>query len=151
MVTTFSSRTWRSSGLKSVRVTPLRSRPFSWLMFGHRDRWIKSDSVSLQLVFERLSKVVLRYLGRNQAISSWKLRYQAGSRWETNDFYRAKVNLTIWWGSIHWLPSLILGWVLVTESLHRILKILFSIIKLSTTYSTSLWGWTKIMECTRTC
>lgn len=27
--TTFSSRTWRSSGLKLVRITPLRFRPFS--------------------------------------------------------------------------------------------------------------------------
>ena len=26
---TFSSRTWRSSGLKLVRITPLRFRPFS--------------------------------------------------------------------------------------------------------------------------
>ena len=69
---TCSRRTWRSTGLKSVSITPLRSRPFSWRMFGHWDRWIKSESVSQQLVIERLSKGVFRHLGRKQAIRSEK-------------------------------------------------------------------------------
>ena len=67
---TFSSRTERRSALEYVRRSPVRSRPFSWLMFGHWDRWVKSDSVSWQLVIERLSKVVFRHLGRNQETSS---------------------------------------------------------------------------------
>lgn len=53
---TCSSRTCRSSGLKSATVIPLRSKPFSWLMLGHWDRWVKSDSVRRQWVIARLSK-----------------------------------------------------------------------------------------------
>ena len=70
---TFSSRRWRTSGLKSVTVTPLRSRPFSWLMFGLWDWWVESDSVSQLLVIDWLFKGDVRHLGRNQIISSWKL------------------------------------------------------------------------------
>ena len=73
VVATFSSRTWRTSGLKLVMVTPLRTRPFSWLMFGLWDWWVESDSVSQQLVIDRLFKGDGRHLGRNQIISSWKL------------------------------------------------------------------------------
>ena len=59
---TFSSRTWRSSARKLVKVTPFRFRPFSWQMFQHWDRWVKSDSVSRQLVIEMLYKEVFRHL-----------------------------------------------------------------------------------------
>ena len=55
---TCSRRMWGISGLKSVMVTPLRSRPLSWQMFGHWDRWVRSDSVSWQLVIARWSKGV---------------------------------------------------------------------------------------------
>ena len=74
---TCSRRTWRISGLKSIMVTPLRSRPLSWCMFGLWDRWGKSDSVSCQLVTARWAKGVLGHLGRKQAIrsenSGWQL------------------------------------------------------------------------------
>ena len=72
-----SRRMWRISGLKSVMVTPPRSRPLSWHMFGLWDRWGKSDSVSCQLVTAGWAKGVLGHLGRKQAIrsenSEWKL------------------------------------------------------------------------------
>ena len=78
---TFSSRTWRSSGLKLVRVTPLRFRPFRWLIFGHWKRCVKSDSVSRQLVIARLSKGVFRHLEKKkkQAIRSGKPEWQVTS------------------------------------------------------------------------
>ena len=74
---TCSKRTWRISGLKSIMVTPLRSRPLSWCKFGLLDRWGKFDSVSCQLVTAGWAKGVLRHLGRKQAIrpekSGWQL------------------------------------------------------------------------------
>ena len=89
--------------------------------------------------------------GGETSVSSWKLRYQVSWRWETKDYY--KISLTIGCWPIHWLSSLILGWVLspllcnFTESW----KLFSSNIKQNTTYSTSLGRWMKIMECTRIC
>ena len=96
VASTFSSRMRRSSGLKSVMVTPLRPRPFSWLMFGLWDRWVKSDSVSQQLVIDRLSKGDFRHLGRNQAISSWEL----GCQLHTADRQKVSTGLSFVWSSV---------------------------------------------------
>ena len=69
---TCSRRMQRILGLKSVMVTPLRSRPLSWWMFGHWDRWVRSNSVSWQLVIARWSKGVIRHLGRKKSDEVWE-------------------------------------------------------------------------------
>ena len=74
---TCSRRMWRILGLKSVMVTPLRSRPLSWRMFKHWDRWVRSDSVSWQLVIARWSKRVLRNLGEKRSNYVWESRVAA--------------------------------------------------------------------------
>ena len=148
---TFSSRTWRSSGRKSVMVTPLRSRLFSWLISGLWYRWVKSDSVSQHLVLDRLSKGDFRHLGRNQTITSW----EPGARLCTGDRQMVSTGLSFIWLTIEGqyadLPSLILVWGLSTSLRYWVTSqylkhTLPSPIKLSTTYSTSFWGWMKIME-----
>lgn len=101
---TCSRRMQRILGLKSVMVTPLRSRPLSWWMFGHWDRWVRSNSVSRQLVIARWSKGVIRHLGRKKVMKSEKPR---GQLFWKGDWPKDKVLLTVSWMSVLRMISLL--------------------------------------------
>lgn len=149
-----SSRTWRSQW-KLVKVIPFRFRPFSWQMFQHWDRWVKSDSVSRQLsmrcctrrssgIWRGKRKQVMRLENQSDKLSP--LLRDKCLAWSQACYYHLiKLNTQNVQSDFTLSLTLFCDWI----KLKNLENSFSSYVKQNTTYSASLGAWMKIMECTR--